>query len=97
MSSLFVSNFDRADASNEAVMEYLALEYRSKNRRAQFDRRPKSNVELEDQGKGKRSPVVRWNPATGERQLDELIWGLLPRGTKNPTPPLAPSTRAPRL
>jgi putative SOS response-associated peptidase YedK len=65
-------------------MEYLALGYRSKDRRAQFDRRRKSNVDLEDQGRGKRGPVVRWNPATGQRQLDELIWGLLPRGTKNP-------------
>jgi putative SOS response-associated peptidase YedK len=42
------------------------------------------DIDLEDQAKGKRGLVVRRNPTTGERQLDELIWGLLPHGTKNP-------------
>jgi putative SOS response-associated peptidase YedK len=42
------------------------------------------DIDLEDQVKGQRGLVVRWNPTTGERQLDELVWGLLPHGTKNP-------------
>jgi putative SOS response-associated peptidase YedK len=42
------------------------------------------DIDLEDQAKGRRGLVVRRNPATGESQLDELIWGLLPQGTKNP-------------
>ena len=53
---------------------------------AQFDLGLNSNpdIDLDDQTKGKRGLVVRWNPITGERELDELIWGLLPHGTKNP-------------
>jgi len=42
------------------------------------------DIDFEDQAKGRPGWVVRWNPATGERQLDKLIWGLLPHGTKNP-------------
>lgn len=42
-----------------------------------------SDIELEDQAKGRRGLVVPRNPATGERHLDELIWGQLPHGTKN--------------
>jgi putative SOS response-associated peptidase YedK len=54
---------------------------------AQLDLALNSGADLdpEDQVKGRRGIVVRRNPVTGERQLDELIWGLLPRGTKNPS------------
>ena len=54
---------------------------------AQLDLRLNSgaNLDPEDQVKGRRGLVVRRNPVTGERQLDELFWGLLPRGTKNPS------------
>jgi putative SOS response-associated peptidase YedK len=48
------------------------------------------DIDLEDQTKDRGGPVVRRNPATGERQLDELIWGLLPQGTKNPAAALRP-------
>jgi putative SOS response-associated peptidase YedK len=34
--------------------------------------------------KGERGLVVRRDPATGDRRLDELLWGLLPHTTKNP-------------
>jgi putative SOS response-associated peptidase YedK len=59
---------------------------RSSKGPAQFDLGLISSpdIDLEDQAKDKRGLVVRWNPTTGERQLDELIWGLLPHGTKNP-------------
>jgi len=43
-----------------------------------------SDIDLEDQIKGQSGLVVRRNPITGERHLDELIWGLLPHWTKNP-------------
>jgi putative SOS response-associated peptidase YedK len=53
------------------------------------------DIDLEDQVKGQRGLVVRWNPTTGERQLDELVWGLLPHGTRNPaTAPRAVNARA---
>ena len=64
------------------MQTYLARQW--SNGRAQLDLRLNSNIDLEDQGKGKRGWVVRRNPATGERQVDELFWGLLPHGTKNP-------------
>jgi len=35
-------------------------------------------------GRGRLGSVIRWNPKTGKRHLDELIWGLLPHGTKDP-------------
>jgi len=50
--------------------------------------------DLEDQAKGRRGWVVRRNPVTGERQLDELIWGLLPHGTNPATAPLPINARA---
>ena len=55
------------------------------NRSAQLDFRLNSGADIdpEDQVRGRRGLVVRRNPVTGARQLDELIWGLLPRGTKN--------------
>jgi putative SOS response-associated peptidase YedK len=28
--------------------------------------------------------VVRFNPKTGQRHLDELIWGMLPHDTADP-------------
>jgi putative SOS response-associated peptidase YedK len=45
---------------------------------------PGADIDHEDQAKGRPSWVVRRNPDAGERQLEKLIWGLLPRGTKNP-------------
>jgi putative SOS response-associated peptidase YedK len=59
---------------------------RSSKGPAQFDLGLNSSldIDLENQAKGRRGLVVRWNPATGERQLDTLVWGLLPYGTKNP-------------
>jgi putative SOS response-associated peptidase YedK len=67
------------------MQAHLAVARSSKGP-AQFDLGLNSSpdIDLEDQARGKRGLVVRWNPTTGERQLDELIWGLLPRGTKNP-------------
>jgi hypothetical protein len=41
------------------------------------------DIDLQDQAKGPRGLVVRRNPTTGERHLNELIWGLLRQGTKN--------------
>jgi putative SOS response-associated peptidase YedK len=36
-------------------------------------------------GPGRLGSVVRLNPRTGERDLDQLVWGLLPHDTKNPS------------
>ena len=33
---------------------------------------------------GRLGSVLRWNPKTGERHLDQLVWGLLPLDTKDP-------------
>jgi putative SOS response-associated peptidase YedK len=44
-----------------------------------------SDVDLQNHARGRRGLVVRKHPLTGERHLDELVWGLLPHGTKNPT------------
>jgi len=35
-------------------------------------------------GQGRPGTVLRWNPKTGQRHLDELVWGLLPHDTKDP-------------
>jgi len=43
-----------------------------------------SDIDLQNQAKGRRGLIVRMHPITGERHLDELAWGLLPHGTKNP-------------
>ena len=33
---------------------------------------------------GRLGSALRWNPKTGERHLDKLVWGLLPHNTKDP-------------
>jgi putative SOS response-associated peptidase YedK len=45
---------------------------------------------FEDQARGRPGPVVWWNPAIGKRQLDQMIWGFLPDGTKNPAVAVRP-------
>ena len=35
-------------------------------------------------GRGRPGSVIRRNPKTGQRHLDDLIWGLLPHDTKDP-------------
>lgn len=39
---------------------------------------------------GKPFPVIRRNPETGKRQMDNLEWGLLPHGTSRPTTSIRP-------
>lgn len=41
-------------------------------------------------GQGRPGTVLRWNPKTGQRHLDELVWGLLPHDTKDPPNALRP-------
>ena len=41
-------------------------------------------------GQGRPGTVLRWNPKTGQRHLDELVWGLLPHDTKDPANALRP-------
>jgi putative SOS response-associated peptidase YedK len=53
-----------------------------------------SDIDLQDQAKGRQGLMVRRNPITGERHLDELIWGLLPDWTKNPAAPRPINVRA---
>ena len=59
---------------------HQAVPHRSKGS-AQLDLGLNSgpDIDLEDQAKGRRGLVGRRNPTTGERQLDELVWGLLPQ------------------
>jgi putative SOS response-associated peptidase YedK len=35
-------------------------------------------------GRGRLGTVLRWNPKTRQRSLDQLVWGLLPHDSKNP-------------
>ena len=39
---------------------------------------------------GRHGPVLRWNPKTRERSVDQLVWGLLPHDTEDPTNALRP-------
>ncbi len=41
-------------------------------------------------GQGRRGAVLRWNPTTGQRQLDQLVWGLLPHDADDPANALRP-------
>lgn len=41
-------------------------------------------------GRGQPGMVLRYNPKTGQRHLDELIWGLLPHDTPDPDTALRP-------
>ena len=41
-------------------------------------------------GGGRPGPVLRWNPKTRERSVDELVWGLLPHDTEHPANALRP-------
>jgi putative SOS response-associated peptidase YedK len=74
---------DVKQAAEDCLMQAVA--HWSK-RPTQLDFGPNSGpgIDPEDQVKGQSGLVVRWNPTTGERHLDELVWGLLPRWTKNP-------------
>ncbi len=41
-------------------------------------------------GRGEPGTVLRYNPKTGQRHLDELIWGMLPHDTPDPDTALRP-------
>ena len=41
-------------------------------------------------GGGRPGPVLRWNPKTRERSVDQLVWGLLPHDTEDPANALRP-------
>ncbi len=41
-------------------------------------------------GQGRWGTALRWNPKTGQRQLDQLVWGLLPHDTDDPANALRP-------
>src|ERR1700733_1094883 len=41
-------------------------------------------------GGGRPGPVLRWNPKTRERSVDQLVWGLLPHDTEDPARALRP-------
>ena len=41
-------------------------------------------------GGGRPGPVLRWNPKTRQRSVDQLIWGLLPHDTEDPANALRP-------
>jgi putative SOS response-associated peptidase YedK len=41
-------------------------------------------------GRGRPGMVLRYNPKTGQRHLDELVWGLLPHDTKDPNTAVRP-------
>src|SRR5579859_7241125 len=46
--------------------------------------------EVSRHGQGRPGTVLRWNPRTGQRHLDELVWGLLSHDTKDPANALRP-------
>jgi putative SOS response-associated peptidase YedK len=54
------------------------------------DNAPEVTDELSLHGQGRRGTVLRWNPQTGQRHLDELVWGLLSHDTKDPANALRP-------
>lgn len=41
-------------------------------------------------GRGRPGAVLRYNPKTGQRHLDDLIWGLLPHNTQDPNTAVRP-------
>jgi putative SOS response-associated peptidase YedK len=41
-------------------------------------------------GRGRTGQVLRYNPKTGQRHLDKLVWGLLPHDTKDPNTAVRP-------
>lgn len=46
--------------------------------------------EISLHGQGRPGTVLRWNSRTGQRHLDELVWGLLPHDTQDPANALRP-------
>ena len=54
------------------------------------DNAPDVMDEVSLHGQGRPGSVLRWNPKTGQRHLDELVWGLLPHDTKDPANALRP-------
>jgi putative SOS response-associated peptidase YedK len=51
---------------------------------------PDAMDEVSLHGQGRRGAVLRWNPKTGQRQLDQLVWGLLPHDADDPANALRP-------
>ena len=48
------------------------------------DPRQHSDEKVSPHGRGRPGPVLRWNPKTRERSVDQLVWGLLPHDTEDP-------------
>ena len=54
------------------------------------DNAPDVMDEVSLHGQGRPGTVLRCNPKTGHRHFDELVWGLLPHDTKDPSNALRP-------
>ena len=54
------------------------------------DNRPSDLDAGSAHGRGRPGMVLRYNPKTGQRHLDELVWGLLPHDTQDPNTAVRP-------
>src|SRR5271156_3269958 len=51
---------------------------------SQHDGQRQQMDEVSRHGGGRPGPVLRWNPKTRERSVDQMVWGLLPHDTEDP-------------